>query len=280
MVYSGCWNGLFVVGGVMLSGILLVMAGRRLFRGHDLRDGHDATGNMLAIVGTLYDVLLGLVVVDAMSQFERAMECVQQESNCLADIFLIAQRLPDPHRSRLQNLCRTYATQVVDLEWPAMERARMSVEARKTGLALIRSLNDLDPESEGDKAAYPLLLEQMSTMWDHRRERVRAAEFGIPAVEWVALLIGGAVVLFFAGLFHVGHWRLQALVAALTALVIGLNLYLVSLFGYPFAGDLTVSSRPFQLDLAIFDGVYDDVPSHPGEEAAGNAAARPDSAGR
>lgn len=280
MVYSGCWNGLFIVGGVVLAGILLVMAGRWLFLDHQLQDGHDATGNMLAVVGTLYAVLLGLVVVDAMSQFERSMECVQQESNCLTDIFLIAQRLPEPHRGRLRSLCRTYAAQVVELEWPAMERARMSSEARTTGLAMIRSLDDLDPATEGEKVVYPLLLDQISDMWDHRRERARAAQYGIPAVEWVALLIGAAVVMFFAGLFRVGHWQLQALVAALTALVIGLNLYLVSLFGYPFAGDLTVSSRPFQLDVAIFEGAYDAAAAGAGEEAAGAGAIRPDSADR
>lgn len=261
MVYSGCWNGLFTVGGVVLAGLALLMAGRRLFMEHELRGGHDATGNMLAIVGTLYAVLLGLIVVDAMTQFEQTMECVQQESNCLADIFLIAQRLPEPHRSRLRGLCRTYANEVVQLEWPAMEQARMSVQARTTALAIIRSLDDLDPHDEGEKAVYPLLLEQMRELWDHRRERGRAAQYGIPAVEWAVLLIGAAVVLFFLGLFHVEHWHLQAVIATLTSLVIGLNLYLVALFGYPFAGDLTVASRPFELDVAIFEGVYDADPA-------------------
>jgi len=33
-----------------------------------------------------------------------------------------------------------------------------------------------------------------------------------------------------------------------------LNLYLVSLFGYPFSGELTVSRRPFETDIAIFEG--------------------------
>jgi hypothetical protein len=61
---------------------------------------------------------------------------------------------------------------------------------------------------------------------------------------------------------------LQRFVTTLTALVIGLNLYLVSLFGYPFSGELTVSSRPFATDIAIFEGRFDDTPAH--EQALGS----------
>jgi hypothetical protein len=71
----------------------------------------------------------------------------------------------------------------------------------------------------------------------------------------------------FAGLFSSQSVSLQRFLTALAALLIGLNLYLVSLFGYPFAGELTVSSRPFEVDIAIFDGRFDDMPAHEQEHA-------------
>lgn len=268
MVYDGCWNGLCIVGGVVAAALLLMLVVRRSFTSDELRVGHDATGNLLAIVGTLYAVLLGLVVVDAMGRFEQAVDVVQMESNCLTDVFLIADRLPEPQRSQLRDLCRTYARQVVQIEWPAMKRAKMSVEARKTGLAMIRVFTDFEPRTEADKVIYPELLGQLRTLWDHRRERAGTAEYGIPAVEWGALILGAAVVLFFAGLFHVDNTRLHSIITILTGLVIGLNLYLVALFGYPFSGDLSVSCRPFELDIAIFSGQYDDALAHGGEEGS------------
>jgi hypothetical protein len=172
MVYTGCWEGIAIIGGGILASLLIVAFSRRLFPADVLRDGHHATGNLLAIVGTLYAVLLGLLVVDAMVRFERAMDGVQAESNSLADIYLLAERLP------------------------AVQRA---------------------------------------------------------------------VTVFFAGLFSVANLRLQTVITGLVALVIGLNLYLMSLYGYPFAGELTVSKRPFQIDLAIFEGAYADGPAHAGE---------------
>jgi hypothetical protein len=200
-----------------------------------------------------------------MARFERAMEVVQLESNCLADVFLLAARLPEPQRARVQNLCRAYAEQVVTLEWPAMERAQMNMDARRTALALAQSLNDFEPQTEAHKTVYPFMLEKISELWDRRRDRGGTALYGIPAVEWVSLILGAIVTIFFAGLFSVGNTRLQMVVTTLTALVIGLNLYLVCLFGYPFAGELSVSSHPFDVDIDVFRGVYDASPAPDGQ---------------
>jgi hypothetical protein len=146
-----------------------------------------------------------------------------------------------------------------------MERAEMNMDARRTALALAQSLNDFEPQTEAHKTVYPFLLEKISELWDMRRERGGTALYGIPVVEWVSLILGAVVTVFFAGLFSVGNARLQMVVTTLTALVIGLNLYLVCLFGYPFAGELSVSSRPFDVDVDVFHGVYDASPAPEGE---------------
>jgi len=252
-----------------------VSATRRLFPVEALQDGHDSTGALLAIVGTLYAVLLGLIVVDAMIRFDKACDCVQMESNSLADIFLLADGLPEPYRNNIQESCRTYAKQVVELEWPRMEQAQMSVEARMTALSLAQSLRGFEPVTEAHKIIYPSLLEQIRQLWDRRRDRAGSAEYGIPVVEWVALVVGAAVTLFLGSLLHVGNRRLKLVVTAMTALVIGLNLYLICLFGYPFAGELSVSDRPFRVDIAIFDGAHDHMAAHAGESHSSSAAHAP-----
>lgn len=261
MNYSGCWTGLAIVGGGILAALALTRVARAVFSEHELRDGQQFCGALLAIVGTLYAVLLGLVVVDAMTRFEDTLEGVQMESNCLADIFLLGDRLPEPYRGRIRDSCRTYARQVVEVEWPMMARGHMSPDARQTALAIATSLHGFEPVSEAEKTVYPAILEQVRQFWDRRRERASSCEIGIPAVEWVALVMGAVVTMFLGGLFQVGSARLKLVVTILVALVIGLNLYLVNLFGYPFAGDLTVSSHPFEIDVAIFDPSHEAAPA-------------------
>jgi hypothetical protein len=275
MDYTGCWNGIAIVVVSIAIALAVVAATRRCFRPEDLRDAHASTSTLLAIVGTLYAVLLGLIVVDAMARFDKACECVQMESNCLADVFLLADAMPEPYRGRIRDNCRVYARQVVELEWPKMERAQMSVEARMTAMALARSLDGFEPMTEAQKIVYPALVEQIRQLWDRRRDRAGDAEYGIPTVEWAALVVGAVVTVFLGSLFHVNSWQLQCVVTAMTALVIGLNLYLVCLFGYPYAGELSVASRPFKIDVAIFEGAFDRAPAHAGETHHGPATTAP-----
>ena len=261
MEFHGFGLGLFIIVAAVAAAILLVALGRQLFAREKLQQAHDLTGNLLSVVGTLYAVLLGLVVVDAMQRFEVAVSAVQEESNSLADIFMLADGLPEPHRSMIRADCKSYARQVVDTEWPLMASGRVSVDARRAAFAIIRGLHGFQPATEAQKAVYPMILEQMRELWDCRRARTGTATSGIPAVEWFVLIAGAVVTVLFAGLFRTESVSLQRFLTALTAGIIGLNLYLVNLFGYPFAGELTVSSRPFRVDIAIFEGTFDEEPT-------------------
>lgn len=262
MVHHGITYGILIVVGSILAALLAVESIRRLVRPATLEGASGLIGNILAIVGTFYGVLLGLVVVDCLTRFEKSIDTVREESNCLADIFLIAERLPEPYSERVRGLCRRYALLVVGEEWPLMEAGYLSVDARKTAVALFRSLNDYEPTTEAEKAVYPAIIDLVRQLWDNRRERAHGAEFGIPAIEWAALLLGGAATVVLLGLYAVENVGLQRLAVGLAAAVIAINLYLVMLFGYPFAGELSVSRRPFEIDIDIFDGLYDASPAH------------------
>lgn len=260
MEFHGFTSGVGIILGGIVASIALVALVRSVFEKELLQQAHDITGNLLSVVGTLYAVLLGLIVVDSLVHFEHAIDVVQKESNALADIFLLAGRLPAAPRARVQEICKEYAHRVVEDEWPRMAQAQSSPQARKLAFDLVKSLDGFEPTAESEKAVFPMLLEQLRQLWDYRRERIGTAEYGVPAVEWFVLILGGAVTILFAGLFRTQSVTLQRFLTSLAALLIGLNLYLISLFGYPFSGELTVSSRPFQVDIAIFEGRHEDLP--------------------
>ena len=254
----------------MLTALLVAVLARRSFSPETLEKGSGLIGNLLAIVGTFYGVLLGLIVVDSLTRFENTILTVQSESNCLADIFLLSERLPEPHCGRVKDLCRRYALEVVTHEWPLMAEGHVSMEARKTAVSLFRSLHDFDPGTEAEKAVYPIILQLITQVWDNRRQRAHAVEFGIPTVEWVALILGSVVTIVLIGMYFVESQRLQLVAIGLATFVIAMNLYLVVLFSRPFAGEMCVSNRPFAIDIDIFDGMYDSVPSHDAEKATSN----------
>ena len=270
MCNTGIRMGLLIVGGSVLAALLLVNAIGWLFPAGMLEKSSGLIGNLLAIVGTFYGVLLGLIVVDSLTRFERTIDTVRAESNCLADIFLFSERLPEPYASRMKGLCKEYVQLVVSHEWPLMARGHLSMNARKTAVALFRCLGDFEPSTEAEKAIYPAIMEMVREVWDNRRQRAHTAEFGIATIQWIALILGCVVTVMLVGMYAVEDKVIQMVSVSLATSVIALNLYLVYLFGYPFRGEMSVSERPFQIDIDIFDGVYDMTPAHDAEQLASN----------
>ena len=238
---------LFVAASV--GGVFLTRKGFALDR---LKHYQDVSGNIFGVAGTLYAVLLGLVVVDAMQTFSTARMTVEKESDALANMFMLASRLPPEKAQRFRSLCVAYATEVVEREWPLMEQGNTDPEARNLTYQFFRIVGDVEPATENLKAVYPLLLEQGMDLRDHRRMRTTIATHGPPIIEWIVLCVGAVVTVLFTYFFRLG-FRVQLAMTGMVALLIALNLYLVILFANPFSGDLHVESEPFQTDLKLFE---------------------------
>ena len=242
---------LFVLGSSLLSiGGLLIT--RKLLDLKKLQDSHEVSGYLLSVVGTLYAVLLGLVVVDALQQFQQARTVTEHEANCLADIFQLSAKLPEPKKSQVRYLCSEYANQVVDVEWKMMDDVKECPAARSMALQLSKTLMDYEPKTQNQQIIYAQMVSDCSQFWQNRRDRINVATNGIPAVEWVTLIFGGVITVFFTYFFGLQNLRLQIVMTAMITTLISLNLFLVLLFGYPFAGDLGVSNKAFQTDQGIF----------------------------
>jgi hypothetical protein len=237
---------LFVV--AAMAGVPLI---RRLFELDRLKHFHDVSGNIFGVAGTLYAVLLGLVVVDAMQTFSTARLTVEKESDALANMFVLASRLPPDKAQKFQALCASYATEVVEREWPLMDQGKTDPEARNLTYQFFHIVADVEPATENLKAVYPLLLQQGMELRDQRRMRTTIATHGPPIIEWIVLCVGAVVTVLFTYFFRLG-FRVQLAMTGMVALLIALTLYLVILFGNPFSGDLHVEAEPFQTDLEIF----------------------------
>jgi hypothetical protein len=252
MVISGYFFGIILVCVVTSLSILGLLIVRRQVGVETLTSWHDVAGYLLSVVGTMYAVLLGLIVVDAMTKFQNARFITEQEANNLADVFLLADHMPDPYKHNVQKMCVDYCEAVITRDWPKMEKQDNSFEARHLAIKLVRVLENYEPQTESEKAIYPMILTEGLSLWDNRRARIITATNGIPAVEWFVVIIGGIVTTIFTYFFGLTQLRSQIVMTALVAILISLNVYLVLLFGYPFAGDLKVMPEAFEVDRTIF----------------------------
>src|SRR5215217_1320185 len=85
------------------------------------------------VAGVIYAVLLALVVIAVFEEFQAANETVEQEANAVAEIFWLGNRLPEPEGTHIQELCRSYAEEVVHKEWPLMEQGQAPLMTQTQG---------------------------------------------------------------------------------------------------------------------------------------------------
>ncbi len=213
---------------------------------------NDVAGFIYAVLGVAYAVLLGLTVIAVWEEWEVAKDTASDEANELAEIFSIAQGLPPREGERVQELARSYARVVVEDEWELMAQGEASPRAWDLLDEIRGSIGEFNPTTGAQQALYEQALERVHKLADARRDRLLEAEEGIPAILWVVLLVGGAIVVGFTYLFGLESTLVHTLMVAALTLVIGLVLFTVAVLDYPFKGDVQVGPDAFEMELERF----------------------------
>jgi hypothetical protein len=241
-----------------LGGLTLV---QRLVPAASRQQHNDVAGFIYAALGVIYAVLLALVVIAVWEEYQEASGMVEQEANAVAEIFWLAHRLPEPEGPHLQELARSYAQEVVDKEWPLMERDQPPLmeqgQGTPAGWALIddlrANLQEVEPRSPADEQLYAEGLDQVQRLADARRMRLVAAEEVIPGVLWAVLVFGGEAAIGFTYLFGLeSTWAHRLMVVTLAA-VIGLVLFTIGALEHPFSSGARIGTGAFELILERFE---------------------------
>jgi hypothetical protein len=221
----------------------------------DRREAHnDVAGFMYAVLGVAYAVLLGLMLVAVWQDYETAQTDVDTEAHELAGVYFLASQLPEPDRTRIQDLVRTYVRVVVDEEWPMMERGKTSQRADSLLHQLTLELLQFDPRTKGEQVLYERGLTQLHDAADARRSRLLEVREGIPDLLWVVIVVGGVITVSFTYLFGLKSNVAHALmVAALTLVICGI-LFTIGEFDYPFSGVVEIRPDAFREVLRSFGG--------------------------
>ena len=196
-----------------------------------------------------------------LEQYRAAKETVEQEANATAEIAWLAHRLPEPRGSHIQELCRSYAEELVHKEWPLMRQGKAplmtQIRGTPSGWTIIddirASLQDYEPRTKSGEQLYAEGLDQIAELNDARRLRLVAAEEGIPGVLWAVLIFGGVAAIGFTYLFGMENTWAHRLMVVTLAAVIGLVLFTIGALEHPFSGGARIGTGAFDLILERFD---------------------------
>lgn len=206
---------------------------------------HEVGGYYFSAVGTLYAVILGLVVVDSTGKFNEAREKTINEANALAEIYAMAEQMPREPRTDIKAAVRRYVDRALNEGWTHLQANGHDAIEEDDFMNIILASRVVEPETENQKALFPLLMSSLITASENREGRLNVEAYNIPGIEWFSLVVGGGITITFTFFFAIEHQRVQSAMAAMIAFVLALNLYIAFLFDSPFTGELQVSKEPF-----------------------------------
>ncbi len=225
--------------------VLLSCAGNivvhRSFPKTDFIAHNEVAGFIIAVVGVIYAVLLGFLTIIVWENFSQSEERAHQEVNAATDIARFAHHLAPDEALRVRDDLGRYTAAIVTDEWPKMQRGASSAQAQRLIVRLMDDIASLRTPSLQQSNLQNHLLERVQTMADLRGRRISDNQSDVPAVLWLALIIGACTVIGFVYLFGLKNFTVHLLMTAACAITIGLAFGLIVVLDYPFRGDVSVS---------------------------------------
>lgn len=237
----------FVIVVLTVALSLLFMWGLNRIWPWEKRHAHnDLIGWQLSILGTTYAVMLGFMLYTVWSNFGAADLNADSEANALANVYRLAEGLPDLQRGQLQALARSYADTVINQDWPQMAADQVPEASHKLNQDMWRTLMSIKSGSATEIIAEDHALSELSSLTEHRRIRLLQNAFRLPTVLWFVLIIGGATTISSAAMFGSASAPLHALQVSAFSLVVALVLVAIADIDRPFQGSVHVTDFAFR----------------------------------
>lgn len=209
-------------------------------RAYDSFSAHnEVAGFLLTMVGVVYAVVLGFVVIVVWQRYTAAEGYVDDEASAVANAYRLSSGLPAATRVPIRADVRAYIDDVVQREWPLMQRGVMPGTSTVLEDAAHR-VDTLQPASRGAGNVQEAMMDAFERVFDARRLRLSAIAPSVKPVLWLALVLGGTVMLGFAYLFGTRNRGAQlAMTGAITAIMALLILVVVE-FDTPYNGSVEI----------------------------------------
>lgn len=244
-----------VVGSAVLYAFSGVLLARHLVKGRVGAGHNDLALPIFQTAGTIYAVLLAFSVIAVWQSYGAAKDNVAEEASTLATLYRQTYGLPSGPQRSLRRLLRKYTEAVVVDEWPTQAATGgTSAGARRALGDVYRSYRTMDQRI----AASPIgveFLQTMRTVAAARNRRTLEANGSLPAVLWIGLLVGGAIVVGMTFAMHTPATYPHVLFSVLLAALIGTLLFITLVLHRPFSGPLGISADSFEHSLSVFASV-------------------------
>jgi len=236
-----------------VGGLLLM---RRISDVSTLKAHHEVAGYLMGVIGTLYAVLLGLVIVDVQSKYQQARMMEESEASAIVDLFFLAGSFSQKVKIEIRKDLNDYVNQIVNSEWDSADRdGTFSRDTIKSIQGVTMALQDYEPKSNREVSCYQMALTVLGQLADSRRFRIVTAMTGVSPFLWCVLVAGAVLTVMFTFFFACDSLKNQIIMTIFLSVALTLNMLLVVLYGNPYKGDFKVQPIGFKYNQKVFKEV-------------------------
>jgi len=243
---------IWVLGVAAGAGIGTILVHR--FRSASAESSNDAVSTVFSIVGGLHAVLMAFVLIALFDGVSTVRDGSHTEANSLVAVHWAADSLPEPARSQIQDLSKSYARTVIDQEWPKM---RNSEAVSGSGWAILdrlrAAIDGAAAEGDWQQARKTEAASQLWNIYQARQARLTSAGTeGVSTVVWLALLVGSIMSISLPYLLDVRKLTTHIILMSALAGAIALLLFAIYQLQNPFSGGAQVGPDAFNSAIERF----------------------------
>ena len=207
---------------------------------------NEVVGNVLSCFGVFYGLLLGLIAVASYQNLSEVENNVAREVASLDALHQDVSTYPAPHGQNLRWLLREYCRYVFKYAWDDYSQGEVPLGEQTRISAFHERLLAFEPQSESEKIVHAETLRQFNVFLENHRLRENAVTAGIPAVMWYVVLIGAILNIALIWLFDM-KFVTQLFLGGILSFFLGMMIMLIGVMDRPFQGEVSVSSKPFEI---------------------------------
>jgi hypothetical protein len=172
----------------------------------------------------------------AFSSYDAARAGAEIEARIVAEQVETAQLFPPDVVDELSGELVCYARSVAGVQWQRMQAGTLGDDLNPWSVKLFQTLQDVDPQTPSQQAAYGKWLDERSDREQARNDRIHGAVGVIPLPLWIVLFFTAVVIFVFILFFADSGERaaVQALLIGSVVSVIVSMLLLLQFLDHPF----------------------------------------------
>jgi hypothetical protein len=254
LVLTTSFYGFLIVLASVVTAVAGLMVAQRLIPLPLRERNNTATGTIYAALYVMFGVSVGFALFLTWQQYNTARQIAKNEAVAVEQVYRLADRLPEPDRTRVQDLAVSYTRGVVMEEWPSMKQGQESPRAETHLEELRRNVQDFQPRTDAQSDLYSESLAEIDELESNRELRLLAVNEGIPYIVWLVLVVGGVLTVAFTYLFGIEPDWLHAVAVAGLAILVSLVLHVIGVLDYPFNSGVQVQPDAFEQVLREIGG--------------------------